>query len=41
MMAKKILLNIIKISIGDSLVYIPKVVRLFFKPLLVLITKLY
>ena len=37
----KILLKTIKISIKDYLVYMPKVTRLFFKPLLVLITKLY
>ena len=39
--ANKILLKTIKISIGDCLVYIPKVIRLFFKPLPALITKLY
>ena len=39
--ANKILLKTIKISIGDCLVYMPEVIRLFFKPLLVLITKLY
>ena len=39
--ANKILLKTIKISIGDCLVYIPKVVKLFFKPLLALIAKLY
>ena len=39
--ANKILLKTIKISIGDCLVYMPKVIRLFFKPLLVLIIKLY
>ena len=38
--ANKILLKTIKISIGDCSVYIPKVIRLFFKPLLALITKL-
>ena len=37
----KILLKTIKISVRDYLVYIPKVTRLFFKLLLVLITKLY
>ena len=40
-MANKILLKTIKINIGDCLVYMPKVIRLFFKPLLVPITKLY
>jgi len=39
--ADKILLKTIKISVKDCLVYMPKVTRLFFKPLLVLITKLY
>ena len=39
--ANKILLKTIKISIGDYLVYMPKVIRLFFKPLLALIAKLY
>ena len=39
--ANKILLKTIKISIGDCLVYIPEVIRLFFKPLPALITKLY
>ena len=39
--ANKILLKTIKISIGDCLVYMPKVAKLFFKPLLVLIAKLY
>ena len=39
--ANKILLKTIKISIGDYLVYMPKVARLFFKPLLALIAKLY
>ena len=32
-MADKILLKTIKITVSDCLVYIPKVVRLFFKPL--------
>ena len=39
--ANKILLKTIKISVGDYLVYMPKVVRLFFKPLLAPITKPY
>ena len=39
--ANKILLKTIKISVGDCLVYIPKIVKLFFKLLLVLIAKLY
>ena len=39
--ANKILLKTIKINIEDCLVYIPKVIKLFFKPLLVLIVKLY
>ena len=32
--ADKILLKTIKVTIGDCLVYIPEVVKLFFKPLL-------
>ena len=41
MIANKILLKTIKISVKDYLVYILKITRLFFKPLLALITKLY
>ena len=33
-MADKILLKTIKVTVGDCLVYMPKVARLFFKPLL-------
>jgi len=33
-MADKILLKTIEVTISNCLVYIPKVVRLFFKPLL-------
>ena len=33
-MADKILLKTIKVTISNYLIYIPKVVRLFFKPLL-------
>ena len=33
-MADKILLKTIKVTISDCLIYMPKVVRLFFKPLL-------
>jgi len=33
-MANKILLKTIKVTIGNCLMYIPKVIRLFFKPLL-------
>ena len=40
-MADKILLKTIEISVGDCLVYIPEITRLFFKPLLALITELY
>ena len=40
-MADKILLKTIEISIKDCLVYMPKVIKLFFKPLLILIIKLY
>ena len=32
--ADKILSKTIKVTIGDCLIYIPKVIRLFFKPLL-------
>jgi len=39
--ANKILLKTIKISIKDCLIYIPKVTKLFFKLLLILIIKLY
>ena len=40
-MADKILLKTIKVTIGDCLIYIPKVVRLFFKPLLPPLTEPY
>ena len=33
-MADKILLKTIKVTISNYLIYIPKVIRLFFKPLL-------
>jgi hypothetical protein len=33
-MADKILLKTIKVTVGDCLIYMPKVIRLFFKPLL-------
>ena len=33
-MADKILLKTIKVIVSDCLVYMPKVIRLFFKPLL-------
>ena len=39
--ANKILLKTIKISVRNCLVYMPKVARLFFKPLPALIAKLY
>jgi len=39
--ANKILLKTIEINVRDCLVYMPKVIKLFFKLLLVLITKLY
>ena len=39
--ANKILLKTIEISIKDCLVYMLKVIKLFFKPLLILIIKLY
>ena len=31
--ANKILSKTIKVTVGDCLIYIPKVIRLFFKPL--------
>ena len=31
-MADKILLKTIKVTIGDCLIYMPKIIRLFFKP---------
>ena len=39
--ANKILSKTIKINIENYLVYMPKIIRLFFKPLLVPITKPY
>ena len=39
--ADKILSKTIKVTVGDYLIYIPKVVRLFFKPLLLPLTKPY
>ena len=33
-MANKILLKTIKITVRDCLIYIPKIIKLFFKPLL-------
>jgi len=32
-MADKILLKTIKVTVGDCLIYMPKVIKLFFKPL--------
>ena len=40
-MADKILLKTIEITISNCLMYIPKVVRLFFKPLLLPLIKPY
>jgi len=40
-MANKILLKTIKINIKDCLVYMSKIIKLFFKLLLALIAKLY
>jgi len=37
----KILSKTIKVTIGNSLVYMPKVTRLFFKPLLLLLIEPY
>jgi len=39
--ANKILLKTIEINIKDCLVYMPEVIKLFFKLLLILIIKLY
>jgi len=39
--ANKILLKTIKINIKNCLIYIPKIIKLFFKLLLILIIKLY
>ena len=39
--ADKILLKTIKVTVGDCLVYILKVVRLFFKPFLLPLIKPY
>jgi len=39
--ADKILLKTIKVTIGDYLIYIPKVARLFFKPLSLPLTEPY
>jgi len=41
MMADKILLKTIEVTIGDCLIYMPKVIKLFFKPLLLLFVELY
>ena len=40
-MVNKILLKTIKVTIGDCLIYMPKVARLFFKPLLLPFVELY
>ena len=40
-MVDKILLKTIKVTVGDYLIYIPKVIRLFFKPLLLLFAEPY
>ena len=40
-MADKILLKTIKVTVSNCLVYIPKVVRLFFKPLPLLLIEPY
>ena len=39
--ADKILLKTIKVTVGDCLIYIPKIIRLFFKPLLPPLTEPY
>jgi len=40
-MADKILLKTIKVTISNCLIYMPKVIKLFFKPLLLLLVKPY
>ena len=40
-MADKILLKTIKITVGDCFVYMPKVIRLFFKPFPLPLVELY
>ena len=40
-MADKILSKTIEVTVGDCLVYMPKVIRLFFKPLLLPLTEPY
>jgi len=40
-MADKILSKTIEVTVSDCLVYMPKVVRLFFKPLLLLFVEPY
>ena len=37
----KILLKTIKVTISNCLIYMPKVIKLFFKPLLLLFIELY
>ena len=40
-MADKILLKTIKVTISNCIIYMPKVIRLFFKPLLIPIIEPY
>ena len=40
-MADKILVKTIKVTVGDCLIYMPKVARLFFKPLPLPLTEPY
>jgi len=40
-MVDKILLKTIKVTIGDCFMYMPEVIKLFFKPLLLLFIELY
>jgi len=40
-MVDKILSKTIKVTVSDCLIYMPKITRLFFKPLLLLLTKPY
>jgi len=40
-MVDKILLKTIEVTVSDCLIYIPKVIKLFFKPFLLLFIKPY
>ena len=40
-MADKILSKTIKVTVGDCFIYMPKIIKLFFKPLLLPLAKPY